>query len=193
MACLINKDFPFRVKFPSGNVVHAAYKRVVKPYRTTRYDSFAGGRTTVEIPEHEGVFLACKYSEVPAKNIVENTETITCQHCQRALGFLDDDADGVAFVLMKLETDEFFRHNANCNWVGEVAFATLYKKEGDARQRGFLERYYNIVTGERIPYREYWQRTRDMDRDEVRQTYKRVHEFAEDLYKVRRVKVTLVE
>ena len=138
MACIFG-DQPERVQMSPTAVVHAASYINVGGHNVYRWRE---GNTWV--PKEKKLFLACKRTSnnIQEKWIVSRNTPITCKHCLKAMGLLDEQ-ETKRYVVFNIKTKEFFKNtNSNCSqWSEDIYESFLFRREHTAEQQCIVWRY----------------------------------------------------
>ena len=149
-------DYPWRVQFGPGLVVHAA--RETKKHASVHYgprDS-NGNYIKTPIPERMAIRLACSWRKEPSKdNLVENTTSITCKNCAREIGMSEPKPKPKRYIIIRNDTGEYYKKAGWCpKWVKDPTNATLYKVRAVA-EKFTVKTHYLDVSGNNITHHEY--------------------------------------
>lgn len=192
--CKIYQDYDKRAVFGKDKVVHAA--KTLK-YRG-RSNLTSNGWANIDPIKKEGIITACGKTDVEwnydsgtyesfITNLkeIEHDATITCKHCQMALGIRDNRLDEYRYVLIEKESGYYFRkRNYADDWVQNVFNATLYKTKSAAKNGGKITEFFND-SHEKISMKKYFKLPKA-----VRFSVSR---FNCDKYEVKRVKLVLID
>lgn len=126
MYCQPNKeDHPARARIETGGyrgVVHAV--RNVGPYKTPE--------DSIRVRDYGYFPTACGLF-INGRDLISNTEEITCKNCQRALGFHEKEfAGGLYHVLYDKINELYFSSESKGYWTESLLLATRWLTEAGA-------------------------------------------------------------
>lgn len=138
------KDYPFRVKSPGSNIVHAAEE--VKGY------GYQHNKRTV----HRSL---CRSTTVNNYELLPPTEKITCKRCLKIMGAQEEiSKDNFKYILQERESGYFFKNSgwgSDKNWIKDFRRATIYNTPETAASKGVRDFYLHNRTGEKFTPKQY--------------------------------------
>lgn len=181
MKCANNEhDYDRRVTYAEGRVVHAAYAKIRRDWRT-----HATIKSMVVCCDSTSVYRSGNTKEVAP------TTEITCKRCLAILGAYKEKKTPCLFTLREKESGCYagpYRNGATV-WVDDLVDAIFYKQIKSAEARGLRGMYYNMTYPSKSPITpdEYKNLVRAEKRD-----YKYETRFDSEKYEVVNVKLSEV-